>query len=344
MCYTFYMGLFKTKSKIITIFNDTKDVVVLAYDDRITLGQELVVEENQLGIAMFNDKFCDVLPAGTHSLSSSNLPLLCSLQKIKKKGKDKERKLGKKIEGDIYIVTKEQMSYDDLTSYEFVLRDKKFGRIEGKARFSIVVKVAEPLKFLKALRSLVSLVSRGKAKLLTADIIKDLVAETIQKSILFSDITDNLVEIKILQKLVEKLKFMGLDVINFNMLGFVLPNKLKKFFASGSENSKPSISMPRPNTNINEIGFQKVGKQCDGDKEIPVTLIKSNEKSAGSALLSVDSSVEKKGLDINFNQLLGKGEFEGQVIICPNCGKVMKQGDKFCSVCAYRLDNLTEGE
>lgn len=337
------MSLFKQKQNKKTSFKDTKDVVVLAYDDRVILGQELTIEDNQLGIAMFNDKFCDLLQPGTYSLSTSNLPLLCGMQKVKKKNKDKEKKLGKKIEGDIYIVTKEQMSFEDLTSFNFVLRDKRYGRVEGKARFSAVVKVVDPLKFLKGLRVLVSLVSGGKAKRLTADILKDLVADVIQHNILVSDITANVVEVKILQKLVENLKFMGLDVINFNMLGFILPNKLKSAFGNEVASS-PSIEMPRQNVAITEIAFQRVGKQGDGDREVPITLIKSNEKSGGSAILNVDSSDDKKGIDIDFNKLLGKGEYEGQVIICPNCGKIMKQGDKFCSACAYRLDNLTKEE
>ncbi len=337
------MGLFKQKPKKSTSFKDTKDVVLLAYDDRVTLGQELTIEDNQLGIAMFNDKFCDVLQAGTYNLSPSNLPLLCSAQR--RRGKDKEKKIGKRIEGDIYIVSKEQMAFDDLTSFNFVLRDKRYGRVEGKAMFSALVKVAEPLKFLKGLRVLVSLVSSGKAKRLTGEVLKDVVAEIIQQSnFSVADMVSNNVEPRILQKLVEKMKFMGLDVISFSMLGFILPNKLKKVLGTTFEAPRPSVEMPMQNAVPGEMTFKKVGKQGDGDREIPITLIKSNEKSASSAILNVDSSGEKRGLDIDFNKLLGKGEFEGQVIICPNCGKIMKQGDKFCSGCAYRLDNLTNEE
>ena len=226
------MGLFSSlRSELIDIIewiDDTHDTLVYRFDrqdNEIKNNAKLVVRESQVAVFVDQGQFADVFSPGTHTLSTSNLPLLSTL-KGWKYGFDSPFK------SEVYFVSTKQ--FTDMgwgTPNPVIIRDPELGPVRVRAYGNYSIRVIDPTKFIKEIS--------GTDGNFLLDEIEDQL-----RSILISGFSDALGESKIPvidfaskydeiselcnEKIKPKFNKYGLDLLDFMLENLSLPEELQE--------------------------------------------------------------------------------------------------------------------
>jgi len=112
-------------------------------DREIKNGAKLIVRDSELAMLMSEGKFAGVFTAGTHSLSTQNIPLLTRL-KGWKYGFESPFKI------DVYFFSVKQfVNLKWGTPSPVILRDPQFGQVRIKAFGTYNARIADPSRFFK---------------------------------------------------------------------------------------------------------------------------------------------------------------------------------------------------
>lgn len=173
------MGFIKTNIlKSIEWIDDSKNTIIYKYpmDGRaIQFGSKLIVRESQVAIFMNKGKIADVFTAGTHTLKTSNLPILTQLLALPYGFKSP-------FVADVFFVNTKQFTAQKWgTASPITMRDKEFGSLRVRGFGSYAFKVTDPVLFLKEIS--------GTSSTFSVDDIEDFL-----RSHLVSSISDTIAE------------------------------------------------------------------------------------------------------------------------------------------------------
>ena len=139
------MGLFdKIRGEFIDIIewlDDSRNTLVWRfprYQNEIKNGAKLIVRPGQVAIFVSEGKLADIFEAGTHDLTTSNLPILSTLKGWK-------YGFNSPFKAEVYFVNKRPVL--DLkwgTPNPVMLRDPEFGPIRVRAFGTYVLKAVDP--------------------------------------------------------------------------------------------------------------------------------------------------------------------------------------------------------
>lgn len=303
------MGLFGAKYNSKTAFETTNQLVYLFARDKIKLNTILNIEANQVAYVMVKDKITDEFLPGSYTLSVATLPITARALNLHKQT-NKTKQIIRKIEADLYIISKENFNIENVNSFRFVVRDAKWSRVEASVNFSCSLKVINPVDFLLSLRKFVAVVNKNRAEKLLVDFSKDLICETIQKlNIQIESFMKQPEEVckQIFEKFVEKMQKLGIGVIDFNMNKINLPKRLREAFGKDIQTTpfEETVKTMTDMTN-SQLVLERVGLQGKGDRSVDATLISGTKETQTSELLNIDafSQVQNKpsrDLKINFD-------------------------------------------
>jgi membrane protease subunit (stomatin/prohibitin family) len=144
------MGIFdKLKNEFIDVIDwtdNTSDTIVWKFprhQDEIKMGAKLTVRESQQAVFFNEGKIADVFQPGLHTLNTSNMPIMTTLQSWKH-GFDSPFK------ADIFFVsTKQFLDQKWGTPNPIILNDDRFGMIEVRAFGSFSYRISDAGKFIK---------------------------------------------------------------------------------------------------------------------------------------------------------------------------------------------------
>ncbi len=139
----------KAKAELVDIIewtDDTSDTMVWRfprYENEIKYGAQLIVRQSQVAVFVNMGEIADVFTSGMHRLTTSNLPVLTTL---------KSWKYGfqSPFKAEVYFVnTRNFTNLKWGTKNPVILRDPEFGPIRLRSYGTHVVKVSDPVKFIR---------------------------------------------------------------------------------------------------------------------------------------------------------------------------------------------------
>lgn len=194
-------------------------------DSEIKNGAKLIVRESQKAIFLNEGKFADSFSAGTHSLSTENIPIL---SKIKgwKYGFESPYK------ADVYFFSiKDFVSLKWGTPAPILLRDPQFGPIRIKAFGSYNVKITDPFKFFTKYAGTFPLLTIFELEHQLRDFIAPIFSEVLaQANISALDIAGNLslLNQRIQPLIAPHFEQFGLEVTQFSISSATLPKEVNE--------------------------------------------------------------------------------------------------------------------
>lgn len=125
----------------------TTDTVLWKFQDKgnnIKNGAKLTVRESQAAVLMNEGEFGDVYPAGLHTLTTNNMPVITTLESWK-------YGFNTPFKVDVYFVnTKQFTNLKWGTSSPVIMRDAELGQIRLKSFGNFAIKINDPKKFITA--------------------------------------------------------------------------------------------------------------------------------------------------------------------------------------------------
>jgi membrane protease subunit (stomatin/prohibitin family) len=270
--------------EIIEWLDDSNDVLAWRFPVRnqeIKNGAQLVVRESQEATFVHEGQFTDTLTAGTHTLSTRNLPILADI---------KGWKYGfeSPFKSEVYFTN--TRLYNDLgwgTSNPIMMRDADFGMLRIRAFGIYSIRVKDSKKFLKELV--------GTNGLYT----KDDITEQLRKS-LISKFTDALGEAKV----------PALDLAaHYDQLSELLRAKMDpEFQTMGLECSKLFIE----NISLPEEVEAMMDKRTSVGMMAPVMGAYTQMQVADSVPLAAQNPGGMAGMGMGLGMGVGMGNMMGQ--------------------------------
>jgi membrane protease subunit (stomatin/prohibitin family) len=139
----------KAKAELIDIIewtDDSSDTLVWRfprYQNEIKYGAQLVVRQSQLAVFVNMGEIADVFASGMYQLTTKNLPVLTTLMGWK-------YGFQSPFKAEIYFVnTRNFTNLKWGTKNTVILRDTEFGPVRLRAFGTYVVRVCDPVKFIK---------------------------------------------------------------------------------------------------------------------------------------------------------------------------------------------------
>ncbi len=133
---------------IIEWLDDSRDTLVWRFprhDNEIKMGAKLIVREGQAAVFVNEGKIADTFQAGTHTLSTQNMPVLTTL-------KSWPYGFESPFKAEVYFVNLRQ--FTDLkwgTQNPVIVRDSEFGMVRLRAFGAYAMRVTDPAKLLTEL-------------------------------------------------------------------------------------------------------------------------------------------------------------------------------------------------
>jgi len=145
------MGIFDfIRNELIEVIewvDTTTDTVLWKFQDKgnnIKNGAKLTVRESQAAVLMNEGEFGDVYPAGLHTLTTNNMPVITTLESWK-------YGFNTPFKVDVYFVnTKQFTNLKWGTSSPVIMRDAELGQIRLKSFGNFAIKINDPKKFITA--------------------------------------------------------------------------------------------------------------------------------------------------------------------------------------------------
>lgn len=313
------MGFIRTNLlKSIEWTEDSKNCIIYKFpmDGReIQYGSKLVVRESQVAIFMNKGKIADVFGPGTHTLKTSNLPILTQLLALPFGFKSP-------FVADVFFVNTKQFTAQKWgTSAPISMRDKEFGSIRVRGFGSYAFKVSDPALFLKEVAGTTSNFS-------TEDV------EDFLRSHLVSSISDTIAEAKI----------SALD----------LASNLGEFSKTAKENAKDAFSelgLQLTKLIIESLSFpEEVQKAIDARTSVGIMGDKMDDFVKYQSAQAV-RDIAKNPSGNSAGASVGAGIALGEIIrdsiaskktvkeikICPECKSENRKSAKFCSECGKKF-------
>ena len=346
------MGFIKKNLlKVIEWNDDSRDTVVYRFplQDRyeIMTGSTLVVRESQVAVFVHKGQVADVFEAGTHKLSTENLPFITKILSL-------PTGFESKIKAEVYFINTKLFTGQKWgTQNPIVLRDKEFGVVRVRGYGVYAFRVIDPKLFMKQMFGTNSVFTVDNVN----EHIRPIVIQTITDAIAESkmsilDLASNYNEFgDIVVKTGEKefsplgLKLERLVVENLSLpddvekaiderskLG-IIDDKMKTF---AQYQMASSISDAAKNPNGNNLAGLGVGLGAAGamggmfgDALSTVTNGSSNESSKKCVKCGASISAKSK----HCSECGAK-----QSATCPKCGEVVSGKAKFCANCGEKLE------
>lgn len=139
----------KAKAELVDIIewtDDSSDTMVWRFprfENEIKYGAQLIVRQSQVAVFVNMGEIADVFTSGMHQLTTNNLPLLTTLMGWK-------YGFHSPFKAEVYFVnTRNFTNLKWGTKNPVTLRDSEFGPVRLRAFGTYVVKVSEPVKFIK---------------------------------------------------------------------------------------------------------------------------------------------------------------------------------------------------
>ncbi len=139
----------KAKAELVDIIewtDDTSDTMVWRfprYENEIKYGAQLIVRQSQVAVFVNMGEIADVFTSGMHQLTTGNLPLLSTLMGWK-------YGFHSPFKAEVYFVnTRNFTNLKWGTKNPVTLRDPEFGPIRLRSYGTFVVKVSDPVRFIK---------------------------------------------------------------------------------------------------------------------------------------------------------------------------------------------------
>lgn len=214
---------------VIEYVDESDLILVKKFTDResneIKQGAKAIVREGQYGVFVAGGKLADILPPGTHTLDTGNLPILSSLMAF-------PHNFNSPIKSDFYFVSTNQLINNKWsTKNPIMMRDSDFGVLRLRAFGMFSFRIYDVEKFMKEIF--------GSQKLtLTWDII------TYLGSMVSSAFAESIAELQIPaldlgakykaigQSVRDKVNLecqsLGLEFVNVNVENISLPEEVEK--------------------------------------------------------------------------------------------------------------------
>jgi len=345
------MGFFSSQLlKSIEWLDDNKDVLVYRYPmngKKIMMGSKLTVRESQVAIFVDKGKVADVFEPGMYKLSTSNLPFLTAMLSLPYGFKSP-------FTSEVYFISTKQFTNQKWgTSNPIAMRDKEFGTIRIRGYGSYSFKVDEPSTFLKELFGTNSSFKTEDIASYLRSLIVTSVSDTIASSKISAiDLAANLEEFgdAVLNKGGDKLKNLGLKLVNFNVENISFPEEIEKAIDTRASMGVLSDQMDT------FMKYQTANALRDASKNSSGNMATAGvQLGAGVALSGVmteqfkNSKKESSGKVEKINCPKCKAEIRANAKFCPECGTKISvnfckecgtkatPGAKFCSECGAKL-------
>ncbi len=315
------MGLIKQRGllKQIEWLDDSKNTLVYRFPmegRKITMGSKLTVRESQVAVFVNKGVVADVFTPGIHTLSTSNLPILSTLQAWAYGFKSP-------FTAEVYFVnTKQFPSQKWGTSNPITMRDKDFGSIRVRGFGSYSFRVNDAFTFMKELFGTNSSFETEDITSYLKSLIVTGISETIAESgISALDLSANLSEFSSNAKTTinEKFKELGLKLVRLNVENISFPEEVEKAIDASSG---VGIMGNRMDSYVKYQAAQAMREAAQNENGGMATM--GMGMGAGMAMgQMLNQSVAGANAPSKFctncgNQLPGDAKF------CPHCGKKVK--------------------
>ena len=258
------MGLisfFKNRlKKEISIDFDISSFLVYVYKlrkGRVKVASKIKVQDGFDFVLAKSGKVLDIFSSGEHEALLVKIPK--SVKKFKLDKEDRYGKLPKYFRADAYFVNKNLINYFPWKSYRKIhVFDKAFGDITFSMSGIVAFKVADTEKFMSSLLGVYDYLKNKEAESIVEGFISDFLVSYCEKqnysySLLFNK---NALTDVIYEKLCEKMKSYGIEIMGFLIEEISLPKHLVKKVEQLNEKSKAK----------NQITVEKIS----GEKKIDI--------------------------------------------------------------------------
>ena len=318
----FFSRLGKQLPSVIEWTDSSRDLMVYRYPmngKEIMMGSKLTVRESQMAVFVNNGKIADIFEPGMYRIETNNLPILTKMMSWK-------TGFNSPFKADIYFVNTRQFTDQKWgTVNPIMMRDPELGavRIRGYGKYSF--KVFNPEKFLQELFGTSSAFT-------TKDITEYL------KSMIISDISDTLAELKIsaldvssqlkeisvavAKNLSDNFKSIGLKLVTVIIENLSVPEEVEKMLDTRTQMGLMGDKM---NTYMQ---FQAANAMTEAAKNPNGNNMASAGVGlgAGIGLGKVFSDTFKGGMNDDNNS-------NSNSAVCPHCNAKIPAGTKFCPSC-----------
>ena len=284
--------------------------LVYAYRGEVTLGDQLVVRENQQAVFFRDGKAYDVLGPGRHTLTTLNIPLIFNAYKIFFRGRTP-------FTAEVVFVNTSKVEFKFGTKQKVMLRDMvpcgAFGRC--------FVQISDPKLFV------IEIV--GNLGKYTKEDVK-----TFVEAFIIEKFIDNLAEqtsYNVYQQTSETSLFIktrlrgdfgrfGIDMVDLKIEGVTIPDEYKnKLFY-----------LQRGVTAEQLVGKEIAEKFAEAIKET-----KGGGAAMGAGFMAIPYAMQ------GVSNLLTPQGAGVATILCPKCGYQVPRSSKFCQNCGNELSMPT---
>ncbi|GET45386.1 SPFH domain-containing protein [Capnocytophaga felis] len=196
-------------------------------DKEIKNGAKLVVRESQSVLFLNEGNIADVFGAGTHSLSTQNIPILSKL---------KGWKYGfeSPFKADVYYFsTKQFVNLKWGTPAPVLMRDSQFGQVRVRAFGSYNVKITDVATFFKEYAGTYPLLTVFELEAQLRDFIAPKFGEALSNANLsVVDVAGNMTELsnKIRPMIEPYFSDFGIEITQFTVSSVTLPQEVTEFY------------------------------------------------------------------------------------------------------------------
>ena len=319
-------------------FSDGREWIAYKYPgDEFVLGSQLIVNPSQEAIFIKGGQIADVFGAGTHTLTSKNLPILASLVNLPFGGKTP-------FSAEVFYLNK-SAKLDMMwgTATPFQLEDPKYGIITSiRAHGKYGIRVKNSSLFLAELvgsapsDSVFSpmFVNTYFNSMLISYIKSTISAFMIKNKISFLDVTAYLTELSKAcnDAVATEFERYGIEIINLCIETISPPasdyenlRKMNEKYALGEH------------VYVQERKLDLLDKMADNPSNPAVSV----GAGMGVVVAAAREMVE------SFQEIATVGNNAGSAatastIPCPSCGKAVPAGQKFCGDCGTKMEKKCE--
>ncbi len=348
--------------KVVEYKNDSNNTIVYRYPmeekAEFMKNSKVVVREGQNAIFVHKGQVADLFTAGTHNLTTANIPVLTTLASWK-------YFFETPIKAEVYYINMTQFTDEKWgTTNPIIVRDADFGmvRIRGFGKYSF--RVSDPKLFLKELFGTNASYTREDISSYLRSILISALTDTIAESkIPVLDLAANTLEFNLAIKGVIDHKFqeMGLTLVNFFIENISVPKEVEEAMDTRS-------SMGVMNGKMNEfiqyqagLGIRDAAQNEGGGMAgagvglgagMGMGQLFSNAFSSGIApapthaapapiaTIPCDKCGIPNAVDVKFCSNCGDS-MARSTKACPTCKATLEADDKFCGQCGFSFSKKT---
>ncbi|MFK8268234.1 SPFH domain-containing protein [Capnocytophaga cynodegmi] len=196
-------------------------------DKEIKNGAKLIVRESQSVLFLNEGSIADIFSAGTHSLSTQNIPILSKLRGWK-------YGFESPFKADVYYFsTKQFVNLKWGTPAPVLMRDPQFGQVRVRAFGSYNVKITDVSKFFKEYAGTYPTLTIFELETQLRDFIAPKFGETLSNANLsVVDVAGNMTELsnKIRPMIEPYFSDFGIEVTQFTISSVTLPQEVTEFY------------------------------------------------------------------------------------------------------------------